>query len=396
VKPVVLILFFILTLGAARAQDSCGLRITLLTCAPGNELYSIFGHTAIRVQESATGADEVYNYGTFEFGDDFYNRFVRGKLPYFLSVDPFREFLYQYQYESRSVWEQELLLGCARKAELLRALRINALPENRQYRYDFLFDNCTTRSGTMLLRFAAEPKRLTQVITVRTGQAPSFRNHIHEYLDRGGQPWSKLGIDLLLGARLDRAATNGEAMFLPEKLMKGFTGATAAGQLIVSAPKPILELPAPVSGGTLSPLLVFSVLLAVIALLSFVPAKGARTFIAGFDFFLFFSSGLIGILLLFMWFGTDHALCANNWNLAWALPTHALAAFFLRRERRWMHWYLLGTLVLLSALLIGWVFVPQQLNIGFLPVVLLLLLRAWLIILKPHYHGPQDSEPAER
>jgi hypothetical protein len=132
----------------------------------------------------------------------------------------------------------------------------------------------------------------------------------------------------------------------------------------------------------------FGLLFALITVLSFVPARGVQRFMRVFDFILFLLAGLVGILLLFMWFGTDHALCANNWNLLWALPTHLIAAPFLHRERRWIQVYLLATIIILSVVLLGWIFLPQQLNIGFLPVVLLLLLRAWLIILKPHYHAP--------
>ncbi|WP_345253032.1 DUF4105 domain-containing protein [Flaviaesturariibacter amylovorans] len=384
-----LLLFFASPLLAA-AQADCPLRITLLTCAPGAELYSTFGHTALRVQNVQTGEDRVYNYGTFEFGEDFYVKFVRGKLPYFLSIERYDDFIYQYQMESRSVWEQEVLLDCTRRAALLRALDENALPQNRQYRYDFLFDNCTTRAGDMILRQAPAPVTTARVIPEAADKAPTFRNLIHRYLDSGQQHWSKLGIDLLLGAKLDRRVTNREAQFLPEILLQGMTGARGADSLIVSAARPVLQLPRPADGGGIPrPGIVFGALLAVVTVLSFMPRRGVRGFIRAFDFLLFFSTGAVGVLLLFMWFGTDHQLCANNWNLLWALPTNLLAAPFVRRDSRPMHWYLGATIALNALALIGWIFLPQQLNTGFLPVVLLLLLRAWLIILKPHYHAPE-------
>src|SRR5690606_35915179 len=131
-------------------HDSCALNISLLTCAPGSELYSTFGHTAIRVQNTELGYDEVYNYGTFEFGPDFYTKFIRGKLLYFLSVESFEDFIYQYEMESRSIQEQILLLDCGEKHRLLEALHQNAQPQNRYYRYDFLRDNCTTRARDMI------------------------------------------------------------------------------------------------------------------------------------------------------------------------------------------------------------------------------------------------------
>ena len=102
-KKLLLLSSFFLLLLNARSQDSCELRISLLTCSPGEELYSTFGHTALRVHNLQTGSDHVYNYGSFEFGPDFYTKFIRGKLLYFLSVEDFRDFMYQYQMEGRGV-----------------------------------------------------------------------------------------------------------------------------------------------------------------------------------------------------------------------------------------------------------------------------------------------------
>ncbi|HJW18317.1 MAG TPA: DUF4105 domain-containing protein, partial [Flavisolibacter sp.] len=130
-KRLLLALYFLVWLCSSafsrQAPDSlqkCGLRISLLTCAPGEELYSTFGHTAIRVQDSLAGVDVVYNYGTFEFAPDFYSKFIRGKLLYSLSVEAFPDFLYTYQYESRSVVEQEIQLSCIEKQKLYTALQV--------------------------------------------------------------------------------------------------------------------------------------------------------------------------------------------------------------------------------------------------------------------------------
>jgi thiol:disulfide interchange protein len=88
-----------------------------------------------------------------------------------------------------------------------------------------------------------------------------------------------------------------------------------------------------------------------------------------------------------VWFGTDHFVCRNNFNLLWALPSHTVAAFFLRKPGGWMHYYLLATIILQAALLIGWIFIPQELNLAILPIILLVLLRSWLLILKPHAYA---------
>ncbi|HVF95944.1 MAG TPA: DUF4105 domain-containing protein, partial [Flavisolibacter sp.] len=231
-KNVFLSLFFSISFyTSALAQDSCGLRITLVTCAPGAELYSTFGHTAIRVSNRASGLDDVYNYGTFEFADDFYAKFVRGKLLYALAVQSFSDFMYQYQVESRSVVEQEFALTCKQKNELYARLLNNLLPQNRSYRYDFLFDNCTTRARDMIDTGATATVDFKSILQPKPF---TFRNHIDVYLNRGHQDWSKLGIDLLLGAKMDRPATNTEAMFLPDNLMGAFEKATINGKPLVA------------------------------------------------------------------------------------------------------------------------------------------------------------------
>src|SRR5215218_1527696 len=103
------------------AQDSCHLRISLLTCSPGEELYSTFGHSALRVTDSVTSQDIVYNYGTFNFDEPgFYTKFVRGKLLYYLSTEEFSSFKRQYEYERRSMIEQELDLSCTEKQKMFQ------------------------------------------------------------------------------------------------------------------------------------------------------------------------------------------------------------------------------------------------------------------------------------
>jgi hypothetical protein len=368
----VLALFFLY--GVAVSQDSCSLRISLLTCSPGEELYSTFGHTAIRVTDQSVGLDEVYNYGTFEFAPDFYYKFVKGKLLYALSVEDFREFYFQYQAESRSIIEQELSMNCQQKQQLYAALRTNALPQNRFYRYDFLFDNCTTRARDIIERNSGG---LVQYPILFSKSQPTFRDLIYVYLNRAHQDWSKFGIDLLLGAKLDRKATNRETMFLPDNLLKAFDGARVSGTPMVKEKKAILTMPDVASESYLiTPFVLFALLLVIIGALSFTKKGWAKSIVSVFDFLLFFILGLVGVLLLFMWFGTDHALCANNYNLVWALPTHLVAAFFVHKKRRWVQTYFRFTCGLTVLLLLLWAFLPQHLNTALLPLVFLIALRS--------------------
>jgi hypothetical protein len=348
-----------------------------LTCAPGAELYSTFGHTAIRVQDSANGLDEVYNYGTFEFDEDFYSKFVRGKLLYALAVQSFAEFMYQYRVESRSVIEQELSFTCLQKQQLYSALRVNSQAENRFYRYDFLFDNCTTRARDMLDTGSSGNVTFKNILPQ---EPPTFRNLIYVYLNRANQDWSKLGIDLLLGAKMDRKVSNIEAMFLPDNLMKGVDSASLDNRPFVKEKRLILEMPALANESLLfTPFIVFSLLLVILAALTLTKKRWAESIVGVLDFLLFFSLGAVGVLLLFMWFGTDHALCANNYNLAWALPANLVMAFFVHKKRRWVQQYFKAVFWITVLLLVTWAFLPQQMNDAFLPLVIAIGVRSWII-----------------
>lgn len=352
--------------------DSCGLKISLLTCSPGEELYSTFGHTAIRVQDGPM--DYVFNYGTFEFSPDFYRKFIQGKLRYYLSVEEFSNFIYQYQMESRSIVEQPLVLSCAEKQQLFTALHWNAQEENRYYLYDFLFDNCTTRARDIIAKNTKTPVVFQNILPK---EVPTFRDLIHTYLDLGGQYWSKLGIDILLGAKLDRKVTNLQSMFLPDYLKRGMDAARVQGRPLVVPTQSLLTMPSPLNAGSLfRPSIVFSVLLLAALGFQLARRRWSATALKMLDVFLFLVLGLAGILLLFMWFGTDHRVTQNNYNLLWALPTHTMVAFLLYRGKVWVARYFQVVFWLTAALLLFWAFLPQEMNNALLPLILLILLRS--------------------
>jgi hypothetical protein len=376
--------FFLFQNLFAQADSACRLRISLLTCTPGQELYSTFGHSALRVTDSAAGVDIIYNYGTFDFDDPaFYSKFVRGKLLYFVSVDGFENFLKQYEYEQRGITEQLLNLSCLEKHKLVTALARNAEEENKYYKYDFVIDNCTTRLRDIVFKNVN-----SAVITkdVRPKKTTTFRNLIHEYLNKSHQYWSKFGIDMLMASPVDKKISNSEAMFLPDYLLKGFDSTTIDNKLLVSGKSEILKASLPVTKAPLlSPFTIFAILFVAMALLSFI--KSATKFINIFDFILFFFCGALGILILFMWFGTDHPECKNNYNLAWALPLHFIAIFFFYKKWNWMRFYFLANAVLLFLLLIAWKWLPQEMNNALLPLVALLLLRSLMRYKKFNYAG---------
>jgi hypothetical protein len=374
------VIFFILLLGThpSSAQDTCNLRISLLTCSPGEELYSTFGHTAIRVTNRSTGTDIVYNYGTFDFDDPhFYTKFVRGNLPYYLSQETFPDFVEAYRQDNRSVSEQLLDLSCVEKTGLQEALFTNMQEINRAYKYDYLFDNCTTRARDMILRNS--PPRL-KISSIIGPEAVTFRDHIHVYLDRGNQFWSKLGIDILLGSKLDRPMTNVEATFLPDFLEKSMDSTFVGTRPLIASKILISTKTTSLIGMTpwwqRPRTLLWSVLLAyiVITLLPFSRRKRIMNFA---DALLFLIIGLLGSLLLFLWTGTDQYFFSYNYNLLWAWPTHFIAAFLLHRNTTLLRRYFLLSFILTLITLAGWKVLPQQLHPDLTPIIILLAWRSF-------------------
>ena len=358
------------------AQQGCPIRISLLTCTPGQELYSIFGHSAIRVVDSATNTDLVFNYGTFDFYDpDFYKKFIKGKLFYFVSVDSLQNFLLEYQYDKRGVIEQVLNLSCKEKQAMMSALFENAKEENKYYHYDFNYDNCTTRLRDMLEKATGKELKTKNILPhVKT----TFRHLIHDYLNRGGQQWSKLGIDILLGSPLDKKITNREAMFLPDYLMMAFDSSSINHESLVAQKNILLISQEEKKAKPLfTPLLVFSILFLLIATVSIFAATSFRVFLKIFDFIFFFTLGLLGILLLFMWFGTNHAMCKNNFNLLWALPLHLPVALLIFNKKEWINNYFRFIFFYTLALLVAWFLLPQQLNLALLPIAGIILVRSF-------------------
>ena len=349
------------------------MRISVLTCSQGNELYSTFGHTALHVVDSSKHTDIIYNYGTFDFDDpDFYVKFTRGKLDYFLSVETLPQFMYEYQVEKRNVIEQELLLPGSAKTAIANALIENMMGANRYYKYDFLYNNCTSRIRDILQKYAG-----MTVPRLLVPPGTTFRNMLHVYLDRGGKAWSKLGIDLLLGSPIDKKVTIGQSMFLPDYLMKGIDSAAPVKEGSFIRSRILINTGSPSEpAGNYWPLVVFSAVSLFIILISLVKNRPALLFIPVFDFLLFLITGLIGCLLVFMWFGTDHKACAANYNLLWALPTNLIAAFAVWKKPVWLQKYFGFCTVLYALLLITWFWLPQQLNTAFIPITLLLLFRS--------------------
>jgi hypothetical protein len=377
-RTAILFLIFICSI-ATRAQenkDSCSMQISLLTCAPGTDLYSLFGHTAIRVLDTARGMDIVYNYGTFDDSDPlFYVHFTRGIMLYSLSAETFKDFMAEYEYEHRAVFAQVLDLSCAEKNQLYDSLRKNSLEQNRFYQYHFHTDNCTTRAAVIIESNSPQPFVYKNILP---DPGPSFRDMIHEYLDRQHQYWSEFGIDMMLGVHLDNKPTNIQAIhFLPDYLYRGMDSAYAGNKPLVIEKKTILQFPSiksDAAGLTPSVLFLYILILTVILYIFRANSAIAKTLLV-FDIFFFSLLGLVGIVMAYTWLGRVDDVCRNNINIIWALPTHLVAVFFIRKNAPWAKYYFLNSAILAAILLIGFSWWAQRMNAAVIPILLIIMTR---------------------
>ncbi len=362
---------------AQSVQLARSAHISLITGRPGQDVYNLFGHSGLRVYDPSIGLDIMYSYGTFDFEDpDFLLKFTQGKLKYFLSVSHYQPFIDSYKREGRTVYEQILNLNDTQKQALFSFLQTNFKPENRYYLYDFFYDNCSTR-----IRDALKTTLKDDLKYVMEGfpKDKSFRACVDPYITK---PWIRFGIYLLLGSPADKIASPFDFMFLPDNLMEGLKKsqikqgnvfvslapeANIVSQSLISAPPYPWFNPYSLMWG-------LSGLLLVITVLGYLKKKVAY----GLDFAIFFLMGLVGLLFLFMWLGTNHQTCAWNYNLVWALPTHAVAAWGLlfAKNKKWVKLYFKITMFVQLLLISCWVLLPQEMHGALIPWMMILALRA--------------------
>jgi hypothetical protein len=350
-------------------------RFTLLSCTSGPDLYSIFGHTAIRYEDSLNGrwVDWVFNYGTFEFSDDFYWKFAQGKLDYKLSLEDFGNFQQEYIYTGRGIYEQELLLTVEDKRKLFALLVENYEPQNRTYRYDFFYDNCATRVRDIIRRSSSRSVEFTYV----RAKEWTFRDAIQRYLDH--MPWSDFGIDLALGMPCDKVMGKEDVMFLPDSLMNDFTYASYGDGVLTSPAIEVLPFEYELGDSSLfTPINVFGLLFFIQILIGGIVFRKYQKY-TPVDRLHMLLVGLVGILVFFLWFFTDHTATKWNLNLLWANPINFILVF-VSWKRSWVQAYFKWNTVLLIILVVSWFFLPQRLHLAALPMVLGLIfigLRSW-------------------
>lgn len=350
-------------------------RVSVLTANPGQAVYSLWGHSALRVTDPVQGFDAVFNWGTFDVDQPYFvPRFAYGAMQYELSLEPMTRFMRGYAAEQRGVVEQEIALTQEARQQLWGLLLENLKPENRAYAYDFVRDNCSTRILDLLIAVDA-----IELPEPATDSEPTYRQVVDSYLHQVG--WVDLGIGLAFGYPMDRDISPEDKAFLPLDFMHFLdaAGSTESGPL-VSEKRTLLDIPwvpAPPRFDRVQWLFwVIAILILVFTARSIRsnklsgPQSIDRAFLTVF--------GLAGVLLFAMWMGTLHWVTGWNADLLWALPTHLVMAIWWKRAS-WLGTYFRASSILMIVTLVVQLLFLQSMPIAMTPLVAALAWRFWVV-----------------
>ncbi len=362
----------------AQPVGADSVRVSVLTCMPGREIYALDGHSAIRVQ-TARG-DSVWNYGLFSFEEpNFVYRFVKGETDYMVGAYPTAWFLPEYQERGSRVYEQEVILSKSEKERLIRLLHDDLKPENRVYRYNYIKDNCATRIRDHIEE-SVGGVRYTDTLHYGT-----FRRQMRSHHD--GYPWYQFGIDLALGSGLDKEINSRDEMFTPLEMMVRLDNARRADGSPVVKPRAVLvegsdhavDDPTP---WWLSPLAIFTLIFFGIVFAAWKGYRRGRP--VKWVYALYYGVvGLGGCLIAFLVFISTHEATSPNLLIWWLNPFQLLVPAFIwsRRTRSVVTVMMYYNLVVVGILLILWPTGNQSLNIADLPLMLsdIALSAAWVL-----------------
>ena len=346
--------------------------ISLLTCQPHDEVYSLYGHTAIRYHELIKGGiDAAFNYGVFNYNAPFFAiRFVFGLTDYELGAYPTQLFEREYRHFGSMVTEQVLNLTNEEKYNLRMALVENLKPANCVYRYNYFYNNCTTKARDIIehhingkLEYAG-----------REDYTPTYREMVR-HMTRNN-PWSRFGNDLLLGIQADSKTAMRQQEFLPDNLLYDFDHAQiyANGQYRPLVKERRIMVPAGVqmvhNGFPLTPTQCGIILLVVGLVLFVIQWRMRRAFIL-WEGLLLLTSGIIGFMLFLMLF-SQHPTVQLNLQILLFNPLHLIYLWPVIKGRQTRYWMICAVMVALF--LIGSLF--QSYAEGLYTLALCLLLQS--------------------
>ncbi|MDR2498313.1 MAG: DUF4105 domain-containing protein [Tannerellaceae bacterium] len=379
-KRILHTIFFILVAAPVWSQTLLSDRaiISLVTYDPSEgAVFTVYGHTAIRVSDPSNDIDLIFNYGIFDFGEsDFIYRFTKGETDYKLGVVSFRHLLVECEVRGCGARELVLNLLPQERQAIWEALLLNARPENATYRYNFFFDNCATRPLLLIEKYV-----LGKIVYAPRGELHTFRQLINHCMRNN--PWMIFGTELVLGSPADRTATPREELFLPLYLESAFAGATIVSS--VGAERPLtlrcntlaVGREPDVSRALVGPLACALIMLGLVALILFWEMY-YNVYFRWVDVLLLVVGGLAGCLIFFLSFVSVHPATWPNWVILWLHPFHLIGAalVLVKRWRQGANLYHILNILCIAILLLCWPMIPQRFNIAFLPMMLCYGLRS--------------------
>ena len=353
-------------------------QISVLTIGPGNNLNDAFGHSGIRLKTSYS--DIVYDFGRYNFEDpNFYLNFARGKLNYLQGKANYNNLVNFYKQQNRSIKEQILNLSAEEKQSVYTFLETNYAKNQGAYLYDFFYDNCATKIRDVIEN--ATNGNIDYQLPDNY-EDKTFRTLIQDELHPN--TWGSLGIDIALGAIIDRTATPREHMFLPKNIHAFYSEATINNRQLVSNSKTIINSDTKFKNGTflLSPIFVLSLIAILIIYITFNDHKKQRR-TKGLDAFIQLILGVIGIFLTLLWFGTDHTATGYNYNLLWAFPLSLVMVIqaYKAKPKKWFIGYIKFCVLMLCLLTVHWISGVQQFAPTLIPLLIALFVR-YIFLLK--------------
>lgn len=361
------------------AQKRDSIQFSLLTCSPGTEIYSLFGHTAIRYQNFTQNQDIVFNYGMFSFSSpNFIYRFVKGETDYLLGVNDFRSFEAEYMFRGSSVYQQILNLTYEEKLKLQNLLFTNYLPQNRVYRYNYFYDNCTTRARDQIEKCINGNVEYPTSVPDKT-----FRGIIHEFTK--GFDWEEFGIDLCLGAGADKPIGIRQQMFSPfymrsfaeSAFIKDENGNTRPLVLREEVVVDADDVDAADSSFPFSPIACATFFLFLNVVIAFVQIVRKKIYWF-WDLILYLSQGLAGCIIAFLFFFSIHPTVDSNWLILLFNPIPLFYLPFMVYndiKRKKDKWHVINSVYLTLFILIL-PLIPQEINLSVLLLALGLLFNA--------------------
>lgn len=307
-----LVALFIIFPYKVSAQHQDSILISLLTCSPGNKIYTLFGHNGLRYQNITRNIDIVFNYGVFDFDTpNFIYRFIKGDTDYQLGITTYHEFENEYLSRGSSIYSQELNLTKNEKYILVKSLEKNFLPENRYFRYNYFYNNCSTCAFEQIEKCVQG-----EVITSQSSKNNiSFRSIIHEFTKPS--PWAELGIDLCLGAESDDPIEYRKQIFAPFYLRDLMNSSHILDK--DSVLRPLVNQEIKIKSGRsiefktqITPLSVFSIFLLLNILIAYLQIKQQIRFYF-WDIILYGLQGGIGCIITFLFFISSHPTVNSNW-----------------------------------------------------------------------------------